>query len=140
MATPRAAFTTLGCKVNQYETQKIMESFVDAGFSVVPFEDEADVYVVNTCSVTSQAEAKSRYTVRKAKRTSGLAKIVVTGCAGQMSANKGEAFEGADVLQVEPQQAHRGDATTRAIRARNDLGRASALTTRACRSRADGPS
>ncbi|MBS1724978.1 MAG: tRNA (N(6)-L-threonylcarbamoyladenosine(37)-C(2))-methylthiotransferase MtaB [Armatimonadetes bacterium] len=84
---PKAAFTTLGCKVNQYETQKILEDFLEAGFDVVPFEAEADVYVVNSCSVTAQAEAKSRYTVRKARRTSPGAKIVVTGCAAQMELN-----------------------------------------------------
>lgn len=86
---PTAAFTTLGCKVNQYETQKILESFEDAGFEIVPFESSADVYVVNTCSVTGQAEAKSRYTVRRAKRTNPEAKVVVTGCAAQMELNQG---------------------------------------------------
>ena len=86
---PKAAFTTLGCKVNQYETQKILESFEDAGFEVVPFDAVADVYVVNTCSVTAQAESKSRYTVRKAKRTNPEAKVVVTGCAAQMEINGG---------------------------------------------------
>lgn len=86
---PKAAFTTLGCKVNQYETQKILESFERAGFEIVPFEGEADVYVVNTCSVTGQAESKSRYTVRKAKRTNPEAKVVVTGCAAQMELNHG---------------------------------------------------
>jgi len=75
---PKAAFTTLGCKVNQYETQKILESFEEAGFEVVPFDAVADVYVVNTCSVTGQAESKSRYTVRKARRTNPDAKVVVT--------------------------------------------------------------
>lgn len=94
---PTAAFTTLGCKVNQYETQKILESFEAAGFDVVPFNSPADVYVVNTCSVTSDAEAKSRYTVRRAVRTNPGAKVVVTGCAVQMAMNRSEAFPGADV-------------------------------------------
>jgi threonylcarbamoyladenosine tRNA methylthiotransferase MtaB len=67
---PRAAFTTLGCKVNQYETQKILESFQAAGFQIVPFQEAAEVYVVNTCSVTSQAEAKSRNIIRRAARQS----------------------------------------------------------------------
>ena len=48
----KAAFTTLGCKVNQYETQKILESFEFAGYEVVPFDSEADLYVINSCSVT----------------------------------------------------------------------------------------
>lgn len=101
---PRAAFTTLGCKVNQYETQRILESFEDAGFAIVPFDQAADVYVINTCSVTSQAEAKSRYTVRKAVRTNPQAKVVVTGCAVQMAINKDapEELEGAHVAVPNP--------------------------------------
>lgn len=99
---PTAAFTTLGCKVNQYETQKILESFESAGFAVVPFDAPADVYVVNTCSVTSIAESKSRYTVRKATRNNPTAKVVVTGCAMQMALNKQEPMEGADVVVPNP--------------------------------------
>ncbi len=99
---PSAALTTLGCKVNQYETQRILESFEEAGFSIVPFDSPADVYVINTCSVTSQAESKSRFTVRKAQRSNPDAKIVVTGCAAQMSLNKEELFPGADVLVPNP--------------------------------------
>lgn len=98
----RAAFTTLGCKVNQYETQRILESFEAAGFAVVPFDSEADVYVINSCSVTSIAESKSRYTIRKANRSNPAAKVVVTGCAGQMAINKGDEMEGADVLVPNP--------------------------------------
>lgn len=101
---PSAAFTTLGCKVNQYETQRIIESFSEAGFQVVPFDSSADVYVVNSCSVTSIAECKSRYTIRKAARSNPAAKIVVTGCAAQMALNKGETVEGADVLVPNPQK------------------------------------
>lgn len=101
---PRAAFTTLGCKVNQYETQRILESFEDAGFEVVPFDDVADVYVINSCSVTSIAESKSRYTIRKANRNNPAAKVVVTGCAAQMSINKGEDIEGADVVVPNPEK------------------------------------
>lgn len=97
MTVPTAAFTTLGCKVNQYETQKILESFEAAGFEVVPFNSAADVYVINTCSVTSDAEAKSRYTVRRATRTNPDAKVVVTGCAVQMAINKRESFPDADL-------------------------------------------
>lgn len=100
----RAAFTTLGCKVNQYETQRILESFEEAGFAVVPFDSEADVYVINSCSVTSIAESKSRYTIRKATRSNPAAKVVVTGCAGQMAINKSEEMEGADVLVPNPEK------------------------------------
>lgn len=99
---PTAGFTTLGCKVNQYETQKILENFEDAGFIIVPFDTPADVYVINTCSVTSSAESKSRYTIRRANRNNPGAKVVVTGCAAQMAINKGEEFVGADVLVPNP--------------------------------------
>ncbi|MCH7904920.1 MAG: tRNA (N(6)-L-threonylcarbamoyladenosine(37)-C(2))-methylthiotransferase MtaB [Armatimonadetes bacterium] len=99
---PTAAFTTLGCKVNQYETQKILESFEAAGFAVVPFNQPADVYVINTCSVTSVAESKSRYTVRRATRTNPSAKVIVTGCAVQMGINKGVEMEGAHVVVPNP--------------------------------------
>ncbi|MCU0315366.1 MAG: tRNA (N(6)-L-threonylcarbamoyladenosine(37)-C(2))-methylthiotransferase MtaB [Fimbriimonadaceae bacterium] len=101
---PSAAFTTLGCKVNQYETQKILESFEEVGFSIVPFDEKADVYVINTCSVTSQAESKSRYAVRKAGRSNPEAKVVVTGCATQMSLNKAEEMEGANVVVPNPEK------------------------------------
>lgn len=102
MAT--ASFTTLGCKVNQYETQKILESFEAAGFDVVPFDQPADVVVINTCSVTSDAESKSRYTIRRAGRTNPNAKIVVTGCAAQMALNKSAMLEGAHVVVPNPEK------------------------------------
>lgn len=101
---PTAAFTTLGCKVNQYETQQILDSFEEAGFAIVPFDQPADVYVINTCSVTSVAECKSRYAVRRASRNNPLAKVVVTGCAVQMGLNKGERMDGADVLVPNPEK------------------------------------
>jgi threonylcarbamoyladenosine tRNA methylthiotransferase MtaB len=99
---PTAAFTTLGCKVNQYETQRILESFESVGFGIVPFDSHADVYVINSCSVTSIAESKSRYTIRRATRNNPSAKVVVTGCAAQMAQNKGEGMEGADVIVPNP--------------------------------------
>jgi threonylcarbamoyladenosine tRNA methylthiotransferase MtaB len=118
-----AAFTTLGCKVNQYETQKILESFEEAGFEIVPFESPADVYVVNTCSVTSQAEAKSRYTVRRAVRHNPSAKVVVTGCAAQMSINKGDAFDGADLVVPNPEKLRTLDAFARKFPSVMPIGR-----------------
>jgi threonylcarbamoyladenosine tRNA methylthiotransferase MtaB len=90
---PSAAFTTLGCKVNQYETQRILESFEASGFAIVPFNEPADVYVINTCSVTAQAESKSWQTVRRATRNNPNAKVIVTGCASQMAHNMGGAID-----------------------------------------------
>ena len=114
-AVPTAAFTTLGCKVNQYETQRILESFEAAGFAVVPFETAADVYVINSCSVTSIAESKSRYTVRRAARLNPAAKVVFTGCAAQMSINKGDLIDGVDVLVDNPNKLQALDHLLRAF-------------------------
>lgn len=99
---PTVALTTLGCKVNQYETQRIADDFVRIGFGVVPFDSPADVYVVNSCSVTCQAESKSRYALRRSARTAPGAVRVVTGCAAQMALNAGRAFEGADLVIPNP--------------------------------------
>ncbi|MCS6950819.1 MAG: tRNA (N(6)-L-threonylcarbamoyladenosine(37)-C(2))-methylthiotransferase MtaB, partial [bacterium] len=64
----RVAFATLGCKVNQYETQRIIDSFEEQGFAIVGFDEPADLYVVNSCSVTQLAEKKSLQMVRRFAR------------------------------------------------------------------------
>ncbi len=69
--SPRVAFQTLGCKLNQYETDSVAADFTDAGYTVVPFEEEADVYVLNTCTVTNRADRKSRKLLYRTLRTSG---------------------------------------------------------------------
>ena len=86
---PSAAFTTLGCKVNQYETQRILDDFEEFGFEITEFNAPADVYVINTCSVTQAAERKSRQMVRKLSRQNPEAVVVMTGCYGEMAAIKG---------------------------------------------------
>jgi len=101
---PTVAFMTLGCKVNQYETQRILDSFEMAGYTVVPFTEVADVYVINTCSVTAQAESKSRQTLRRAARQNPNAKVIVTGCAAQMALNKKQTFDVAHILVPNPQK------------------------------------
>ena len=84
----RVAFHTLGCKVNQYETEAIREAFVSRGAEIVGEEDEADVYVVNTCTVTNIADRKSRQYIRRMKALNPAALIVVTGCYAQVSADE----------------------------------------------------
>ena len=74
------ALLTLGCKVNAYETQAMTEQFEAAGFSIVPFEGAADIYVVNTCSVTNTADQKSRQMLHRARRNNPDALIVAAGC------------------------------------------------------------
>jgi threonylcarbamoyladenosine tRNA methylthiotransferase MtaB len=95
---PTAAFATLGCKVNQYETQRILEEFEERGFAITEFHAVADVYVINTCSVTQAAERKSRQVVRKLARQNPDAIVVMTGCYGEMARITGETVDEATLL------------------------------------------
>lgn len=101
---PTAAFTTLGCKVNQYETQRILDDFEARGFAITEFTAPADVYVINTCSVTQAAERKSRQMVRKVARQNPEAIVVMTGCYGEMAKIKGETVEEATFTVPNPQK------------------------------------
>lgn len=76
----KVAFYTLGCRVNQYESHRLAEEFKAAGFNVVSENEAADIYIVNTCTVTSLADRKSRQYIRRAKRLNPEAKLVVMGC------------------------------------------------------------
>lgn len=76
----KIAFKTLGCRLNQFETDSLASEFHKAGYRVVGFEEDADVYVVNTCTVTNQSDKKSRNLISQAGRKSGDPLIVVTGC------------------------------------------------------------
>ena len=76
-----AAFVTLGCKINQYETEAIREEVLDLGYREVPYSETADVYVVNTCSVTATSGVKSRRYVLRAVRKNPAARIIVVGCS-----------------------------------------------------------
>ena len=80
----RIAFTTLGCKLNYAETSTYERGFVAAGWEVVPWTAQADVYLVNPCSVTETAEKKSRNLIRRAHKTAPEARIVVTGCYAEL--------------------------------------------------------
>ena len=68
MSKRRAAFLTLGCKVNQYETDAMEEILEKAGYEIVSFKETADVYIINTCSVTNMADRKSRQMIHRAKK------------------------------------------------------------------------
>jgi len=81
----KAAFHTLGCKVNQYETEAIKEAFVSRGADIVGEDEFADVYVINTCTVTNIADRKSRQFIRRAKKINPDAVMIVTGCYAQTS-------------------------------------------------------
>ncbi len=83
---PRIAITTLGCKVNQYESAGISAALAAQGATLVPFEEPADIYVINTCTVTEKTDAQSRQLISRANRMNPKADIVVTGCYAQMAA------------------------------------------------------
>ena len=85
MTKGKVAFHTLGCKVNQYETEAMRELFLKAGYDTAGFDDMADVYIINTCSVTGMGESKSRQFVSRARRKNPDAVIGVVGCYPQHS-------------------------------------------------------
>lgn len=82
---PKVAFMTLGCKVNQYETEAMEELFLQNDYDLVNFDDVADVYVINTCTVTAMSDKKSRQMIRRTKKINPNAIVVVTGCYSQKS-------------------------------------------------------
>ena len=90
----KIAFLTLGCKLNYAETSTYERGFVSNGLEVVDWEDKADVYLVNTCSVTERAEKKCRNVIRKVHRVSPDARIIVTGCYAELRKAELEAIEG----------------------------------------------
>lgn len=79
------AFCTLGCKVNQYETNAMMQAFIEHGYDVIELEDRADIYVVNTCTVTNMADKKSRQMLHRVKDKSSNSIIVAVGCYAQVA-------------------------------------------------------
>jgi threonylcarbamoyladenosine tRNA methylthiotransferase MtaB len=95
---PRVAFITLGCKVNQFETEVIEGLFAQQGYQVVHSDEPADIYVINTCSVTHVGEKKSRQLIRRASRLNPEALIVVTGCYAQNSPDQVAAIPGVDLI------------------------------------------
>jgi threonylcarbamoyladenosine tRNA methylthiotransferase MtaB len=94
----RIAFTTLGCKANWSDSEALLQALARVGFAIVPFADEADAYVVNTCTVTAIASAQSRQLLRRAKRRSPGALVIATGCYGEVSRDKLAVLEGVDAI------------------------------------------
>lgn len=84
----RAAFHTLGCKVNSYETENMQKALMAAGYEICSFEEKADVYIINTCTVTNVADRKSRQMIRRARSMNEKAIVVAAGCYAQASGEK----------------------------------------------------
>lgn len=83
----KVAFYTLGCKVNLYETQAVLNMFKNSNYEIVPFEEKADIYIINTCTVTNMSASKSRKIIRSAIKKNKDAVIVVMGCYSQMDSD-----------------------------------------------------
>lgn len=82
----KVAIATLGCKVNQYESAGILEALEQQGLDMIPFDQPADYYVINTCTVTGRSDVQSRQLIRRAARTNPRAQIIVTGCYARLAA------------------------------------------------------
>ena len=113
---PKVALTTLGCKVNQFETETMEGLFKKQGYEIVPFTEAADFYVINTCSVTSLGEKKSRQLIRRAKRQNEQAIIAVTGCYSQVAPEEIKAIDGVRVVLGTKERAHIVDYVEQAAR------------------------
>lgn len=94
----KVAFVSLGCKVNQYETNAMSQEFIEAGYEVVDFNDIADIYIVNTCTVTNIADRKSRQMLRRVKDNNKDAILVASGCYAQVGKQELEKIEEIDLI------------------------------------------
>ena len=94
----KIAFTTLGCKVNLYDTEAMMELFQEKGYEIADFDDFADIYVINTCTVTNFGDKKSRQIIRRAKRQNPQGIVVATGCYAQVAPKELENIEGINII------------------------------------------
>ncbi|MBP3360193.1 MAG: tRNA (N(6)-L-threonylcarbamoyladenosine(37)-C(2))-methylthiotransferase MtaB [Clostridia bacterium] len=93
-----AAFYTLGCKVNQYETEAMAEMFKKRGYEIVDFSEPADVYVINTCTVTSMSDRKSRQIIRRAKKLNPEGIVIAAGCYAQVAPDAVMDIEGVNLV------------------------------------------
>ena len=87
------AFITLGCKVNQYETNAMTQQFIEKGYEVVDHTQKADIYIVNTCTVTNMSDRKSRQMLRRVKELNKEAIVVACGCYAQVAKEELEKIE-----------------------------------------------
>jgi len=98
MSDKKIAFYTLGCKVNQYETEAMEELFRNAGYEAVDFDSFADIYLINTCTVTNMSDRKSRQMIRRAKKTNPDSVIAVTGCYAQTAPDDVLGIDGVNLV------------------------------------------
>ncbi len=97
-AKRKVAFYTLGCKVNQYETNAMIQQFQEHGYELVDFEEKADIYIINTCTVTNMSDKKSREILRRAKKQNPVSTLVAVGCYAQVGKEKLEQIPEIDLI------------------------------------------
>lgn len=115
----RVAFLTLGCKVNSYETEGMRELFLKAGAVETEFEEEADIYIVNTCSVTNIADRKSRQMLHRAKKRGNGALVVAAGCYAQAAGERLGEEDGVDLVVGNNRKAEMVELVEAALRQRD---------------------
>lgn len=98
MNAKKLASATLGCKVNQYDTDSVTTQFLERGYTIVDFNERADIYLINTCTVTNLGDRKSRQMIRRAHRNNPQAKIVVMGCLAQTTPEDIAGIDGVDLI------------------------------------------
>ena len=94
----KAALHNLGCKVNAYETEAMQQRLKENGYTIVPFTEEADVYIINTCTVTNIADRKSRQMLHRAKKRNPNAIVIAAGCYVQTAKEACEADKSIDII------------------------------------------
>ena len=94
----KVAFYTLGCKVNQYETNGMIQKFMESNYDIVDFSEKADIYIINTCTVTNMSDRKSRQVLRRAKELNNEAIVVAVGCYAQVAKEELEKYDEIDLV------------------------------------------
>lgn len=94
----RVALHTLGCKLNYAETDTLAQRFEEAGYETIAFNEPADVYVINSCSVTENADTECRQLVRRVKKINPESKVVVTGCYAELKPERLKTISGIDLV------------------------------------------
>ena len=106
---PKAALHNLGCKVNAYETEAMQQQLEARGYEIVPFDQKADVYIINTCSVTNIADRKSRQMLHRAKKMNPDSVVVAAGCYVQVAADALKEDAAVDIIVGNNQKARLAD-------------------------------
>lgn len=102
----KISFKTLGCRLNQHETDALVSGFDQSGYTIVPFKEKADITVINTCTVTSQSDHKSRNIIQQAIKANPDSKIVVTGCMAQQYKTELEQIQGVSMVITNSQKSN----------------------------------